>query len=79
MPEETIEQDVLGPDAVVRCPNDNLEFRPYFTNGACPLDGWQAPGVVAEPWTHRVDWLWIAFAGMVAVSILMAIVVFVAL
>jgi hypothetical protein len=79
MAEGVIEREVLGPDAVVECPNDGLSFRPYFTDGACPLCGWNAPGMVAEPWTHRVDWVWIAFAGLIAVSILMAIIVFVAL
>jgi hypothetical protein len=70
---------ILGADAVVTCPNDDLDFRPYYTEGVCPLCGWRAPALVAAPWTHQVDWVWIAFAGLVAVSVLMAIIVFVAL
>jgi hypothetical protein len=70
--------DQLTVDAVVTCPTDELEFRPYFTEGVCPLCGWRPDGSVAAPWTHRVDWVWIAFAGLLAVSVLMAIIVFVA-
>jgi hypothetical protein len=77
--ERLIDGTVLGADAVLTCPRDGLKFRPYFTDSACPLCHWRAPAPVAEPWTHRVDWTWIAFGGLVLVSILMAIVVFVAL
>lgn len=70
---------VLGPDDVLTCPRDGLQFKPYFTECKCPLCGWRAPAPVGEPWTHRVDWVWIAFAGLIAVSVLMAIIVFVAL
>jgi hypothetical protein len=77
--DHAVEREVLGADAVVTCPRDHLAFRPYFTDGACPLCGWRAPAPVAEPWTHRVDWVWIAFGGLLAVSVLMAIIVFVAL
>ncbi len=70
---------VLGPDDAVECPNDGLAFRPYFTDGACPLCTWRPASAVASPWTHRVDWVWIAFGALIAVSILMAVIVFVAL
>jgi hypothetical protein len=70
---------VLGPDDAVDCPNDDLSFRPYYTDGVCPLCGWRAGAPIAAPWTHRVDWVWIAFAALIAVSILMAAIVFVAL
>jgi hypothetical protein len=79
MSDATVERETLGPDAVLQCPNDGLEFRPYYTEGCCPLCRWRAPARVAEPWTHRADWVLLAFAGLVAVSILMAIIVFVAL
>ncbi len=78
MAERILEGGTLGPDAVLHCPNDGLEFRPYFTDGVCPLCRWRAPARVDEPWTHRADWVWISFAGLVAVSILMAIIVFIA-
>ncbi len=77
--ESVVVAEVLGADAMLTCPRDGLQFRPYFTEGCCPLCRWRAPARVAEPWTHRVDWVWIAFGGLVAVSVLMAIIVFVAL
>jgi hypothetical protein len=79
MADRLIESEVLGADAVVSCPRDGLAFRPYYTDGGCPLCGWRAPARVSEPWTHRVDWTWIAFGGLVLVSVMMAIIVFVAL
>ena len=79
MAEPEILEPALGPDAVVECPTDALSFRPYYTDGRCPLCGWRVPGGVGEPWTHRMDWVWVAFAALVAVSILMAVIVFVAL
>ncbi|MBA3653666.1 MAG: hypothetical protein H0W70_05665 [Actinobacteria bacterium] len=79
MADDVADLVALGRDSSVRCPNDDLEFRPFFTGGACPLCGYRAEGRVGEPWTHRVDWVWVAFVGLVAVSILMAVIVFVAL
>ena len=71
---------MLGADDLVRCPVDELDFRPYFTDGACPLCGWRPDDVqVGSPWTHRLDWAVAAFAILVAMSVVMAIVVFVAL
>ncbi|MHB8670240.1 MAG: hypothetical protein ACYDAD_06735 [Acidimicrobiales bacterium] len=64
----------LGADDVVACPVDQLDFRPYFTNGACPLCGWAPSGAeIARPWTHRADWVWIAFAALLAASLAMTI------
>jgi hypothetical protein len=66
----------LGPNDAVRCPIDDLEFRPYFTDGACPICGWRSVGVtIAKPWTHRADWALIAFIALVIASVAMAAVV----
>ncbi len=70
--------ETLGRDDVVRCPNDDLEFRPYFTEGMCPLCGWSVPTPVARPWTHTADWVWLTFAALVLASVVMIIVVLVA-
>lgn len=68
----------LGRDDRARCPKDNFEFRPYYTDGACPLCGWSVPGEVARPWTHTADWVWLTFGALLLVSLAMAIVVLVA-
>jgi hypothetical protein len=68
----------LGRDDRARCPNDDFEFRPYFTEGVCPLCDWSVPGEVARPWTHTADWAWLMFGALLLVSIAMTIVVLVA-
>jgi len=79
MVDGAVERETLGSGAALTCPRDALEFRPFYTDGECPLCGWRAPARVAEPWTHRADWVVIAFAALVLVSIMMAVIVFVAL
>lgn len=67
---------VLGPDDVVECPVDELRFRPYFSEGGCPICGWKpVEYAVAKPWTHRADWALLAFIALVVCSVVMAIVV----
>jgi len=67
---------VLGSEDTVRCVNDGFDFRPYFTDGACPLCGWSPDAVeVAQPWTHRADWVLIAFAALLVVSVAMTVAV----
>lgn len=69
---------ILGPADTVRCPIDDIEFRPYYTDGACPICGWRPPGaVVARPWWLRLDPGWTAFLSLVAAGVLMAILVIV--
>jgi hypothetical protein len=66
----------LGPNDVVRCPIDDLDFRPYFTEGACPICGWvPEDATIAKPWTHRADWALIAFIALVIASVVMAAIV----
>ena len=64
---------VLGPDDEVECPIDELRFRPYYSEGACPICGWRPQGqAVGTPWTHRADWALIAFLALVVASVVMA-------
>jgi hypothetical protein len=67
---------VLGPDDAVTCPVDELSFRPYYSEGACPICGWKPDGyVVGTPWTHRADWALLAFLALVVASVVMAVIV----
>ena len=67
---------VLGPDDEVTCPVDDLPFRPYYSDGVCPICGWKPDGyAVATPWTHRADWALVAFVALVVASVVMATVV----
>src|SRR5207247_2218819 len=43
--------------AVATCPLDRWTFTPVYTDGECPLCGWQPPGIDATaPWFARIDW-----------------------
>ena len=67
---------LLGPDDEVECPIDELRFRPYYSEGACPICGWKPEEfAVARPWTHRADWALLAFLALVVCSVVMAIIV----
>ena len=63
-------------EAQAICPVDAWAFRPRYTDGHCPLCGWELPGaVVALPLSRRIDsfgWMVIALA---ALSVVMLIVV----
>jgi hypothetical protein len=78
MVEQAAVHKPLGRDDAARCPNDDLEFRPYFTAGVCPLCGWSVPGEVARPWTHTADWVWLTFGALLLASVVMVILVLVA-
>lgn len=65
-------------DARVRamCPVDHWEFKPLYTEGACPLCGWAPPAFTYRPpLLHRLEWFWVGLASMALVSIVMLIVV----
>jgi hypothetical protein len=67
---------VLGPHDEVECPLDELRFRPFYSEGVCPICGWRPEGyTVARPWTHRADWALLAFLALVVASIVMAVIV----
>ena len=68
-----------GAEALAVCPTDSWAFRPQYTDGHCPLCGWEPPGTIVRlPLSRRVDtfgWMLIA---LVAVSIVMLVVVSIA-
>jgi hypothetical protein len=57
------------------CPADAFEFRPRYTDGACPICGWPAPDVPPAPWSLRMDWFWPLVATLAVVSIVMGMLV----
>jgi hypothetical protein len=63
----------------VVCPIDQWAFRPRYTDGRCPICGWEAPSsVVRLPFSRRMDafgWMLIAFG---VASVVMLILVSVA-
>lgn len=60
------------PQAV--CPVDDWAFTPRYTEGRCPLCGWEAPAGV-EPTRGGDDWFWAGMAILVAVSVAMGVLV----
>jgi hypothetical protein len=60
----------------VRCPTDDWEFAPRYTEGVCPLCGWRPPGrPVVAPLAARFDWFWPTVAILAIVSVVMAVLV----
>lgn len=61
------------------CPVDDWDFDARYTDGACPLCGWQPAGVsVGPPRFARIDWFWPLVGVVAAVSVLMGILVVIA-
>jgi hypothetical protein len=70
---------ISSSDAKAICPVDSWAFRPRYTDGRCPLCGWEPPGVVVRlPLSRRVDafgWLTVSFVlASVAMVVLVALV-----
>jgi len=60
----------------VHCEFDDWDFAPQFTDGVCPLCGWQPEGFEADPpLSQRLDWFTIMLAVVVVASVLMGILV----
>jgi len=58
------------------CPVDDWAFTPLYTDGTCPLCGWEPPGYGHRtPAFSRLDWYWAAMLGIVVVSAIMLIAV----
>ena len=58
------------------CPVDSWPFRPRYTEGHCPLCGWEPPGAVVQlPFSRRVDGFTWMLATVLLVSVLMAVLV----
>ena len=69
---------VFGTGEGVRahCEFDDWDFAPRYTDGACPLCGWEPDGIVAEPaLIERMDWFTVMLVAVVIVSIVMGILV----
>jgi hypothetical protein len=69
-------QAAASREAKAICPVDAWAFRPQYTEGRCPLCGWEAPGVVVRlPVSRRIDFFgWMAL-GMILLSVAMAVIV----
>ena len=66
----------LGPSETLVCPVDDLIFRPWFADGACPVCGWKPEGVtVGRSWLERVNPAWPWLVALFAVGLLMALLV----
>jgi hypothetical protein len=64
----------LGPSDTLVCPVDDLTFRPWFADGACPVCGWRPEGVtVGQSWVERVNPAWPWLVTLFAVGLLMAL------
>ena len=58
------------------CPVDDWTFTPLYTDGSCPLCGWQPPGYkLRTPALSRFDWYLAALVGIAAVSAIMLVTV----
>jgi len=69
----------VAAEPLAHCPVDDWDFRPRYTDGCCPLCGWQVPGVrVSPPLAARVDWFWPMVGLLAAISVTMLVLVVVA-
>ena len=60
----------------VICPTDRWAFRPRYTDGHCPLCGWEPPGVIVRlPLSRRIDTVGWATIGLALMSIVLLFVV----
>jgi hypothetical protein len=67
-----------GEEIRATCPVDDWTFSPRYTDGVCPLCGYQPPGVDAVAWPGPSDWFWPVFGTLVVSSLAMAVLVIVA-
>ena len=58
------------------CPVDDWSFTPLYTDGACPLCGWEPPGYsFRPPLLHKLDWYWATMLAIIGVSAVMLVAV----
>jgi len=57
------------------CPVDDWAFTPRYTEGRCPLCGWEAPGTGELAARTGRDWFWPAIVVLLVVSVVMGILV----
>jgi hypothetical protein len=66
-------------EVVARCPVDEWDFAPRYTDGVCPICGWRPEGPrIAPPLAARIDWFWPSVGFLALVSLAMAAAVIVA-
>jgi hypothetical protein len=65
-----------GDGVQAHCEFDDWDFSPRFTDGVCPLCGWQPEGIVEEtPLVQRLDWFMVMLVVVVVASLAMGILV----
>ena len=68
-----------GRPARVHCEKDDWTFDPRYTNGKCPICGWQPEGAPSVPrWlalVNRADWEMVGLFALVDLLFLMGLVV----
>ncbi|HZU73996.1 MAG TPA: hypothetical protein VE990_14610 [Acidimicrobiales bacterium] len=69
----------LAPDPqanlVVHCPVDDWGFRPYYSDGRCPLCGYIPEGEIRTLTRQAVDWFWPAVGLTALMSVIMGVLV----
>ena len=61
-------------EAQAVCPVDDWTFTPRYTDGRCPLCGWEAP-TTGEATVGGGDWFWAGMLILLTVSVAMGILV----
>jgi hypothetical protein len=73
----------LGQQRLARahCDLDDWDFDPRYTEGVCPICGWQPEGAAATPrpqwlaWTEKVQWDIVGLMVLAVVLLVMAVLV----
>ena len=66
-------------DLRVVCPHDEWSFAPRYTDGVCPLCGWEPVGVdVKPPLLSTIDWFVPVMVMLALASVVMTILVVIA-
>ena len=61
------------------CPTDEWSFTPRYTDGICPLCGWQPEGpLAAPPLSRRIDWFYPTLGALLLTSAVMLVLVILA-
>jgi hypothetical protein len=72
----TWRETVRSHDAQAICPVDSWAFRPRYTDGHCPLCGWEPPGAIVRlPLSRRIDSFSWMVIGLLALSLVMLLLV----
>jgi hypothetical protein len=76
----TWRESLRSRDAQVVCPADSWPFRPRYTEGHCPLCGWEPPGAIVRlPLSRRIDsfgWMVITLLGLSLLMLVLVVVLY---